>query len=107
MLAGQPTFQRVLAALKLLQKHGVEYNILATISRESAKYPLEIYQFFKDQGVQFIQFLPIVERLPDQAACQMGLHLGVPPSLKNKELSKVTPWTVEPEAFGDFLYQNF
>lgn len=104
---GRGTFQTVMRALKLLQKHGVEYNILASVARETAKHSLEIYHFFKKQGIQYIQFQPIVERVPDGAACQLGLKLAVPPSLNEEESTDVTPWTVEPEALGDFYNTIF
>ncbi len=58
---GNPSFDRVMQAIKLLQKHGVEFNILATVNRVNADYPLEVYRFFKEIGAQFIQFIPIVE----------------------------------------------
>ena len=51
--------------LTLLQKHGVEFNVLACVGRDTAHHPLEVYRFFKEVGVNFIQFSPIVERLPD------------------------------------------
>lgn len=102
---GRPTFARVLRGLKLLQKHGVEYNILACVARETSRRPLAIYHFFREQGVEFIQFLPIVERLPDEAARRMGLSLGTPPG--GEATGEVTPWSVEPDAFGDFYIRIF
>ncbi|HPX11840.1 MAG TPA: radical SAM protein, partial [Syntrophales bacterium] len=57
---GGPTFSRVLDSLRLMQKHGVEFNVLAAVNRESAKKPLEIYRFFREKDVRFIQFVPIV-----------------------------------------------
>ena len=104
---GNPTFTAVLRALKLLQKHGVEYNILTCVAKETAKYPLEVYNFFKEQGVKFIQFIPIVERMPGQAACQLGLKRDMPPSLTKIESGEVSLWTVEPEAYGDFMTAVF
>ncbi len=62
---GQPTFQRVMRALRRLQKHGVEYNILTTVSAANAGYPLEVDRFLRDEAeARFIQFIPIVERRP-------------------------------------------
>jgi uncharacterized protein len=106
--AGQPTYKSVMRALKLLQKHGVEYNILAVVTSESSKLPLDVYRFFKSQGVQFIQFIPIVEREPNAAAKELGLDLGTPPVLDGREESDaVTSFSVEPEAYGDFLIAIF
>jgi uncharacterized protein len=103
---GEPTFQSVLRGLKLLQKHGVEYNVLACVARETAKHPLEVYRFFKEQGVQFVQFSPVVERLPGERASGLGLKLDLPPSPENGS-HEVTPWSVEPEALGDFYNTIF
>jgi len=101
---GNGTFDWVYRGLTLLQKHKVEYNVMACVARETAAYPLEVYRFFKDTGVEFIQFTPIVERLPDAHSAHIGLHLAAPAALdcENGE-TEVTPWTVVPEAYGDFL----
>jgi len=55
----------VIRGLRLLQKHKVEYNVLACVARDTAKRPLDIYRFFREEEVEFIQFTPIVERLSD------------------------------------------
>lgn len=102
--AGRGSYDDVMWGLKLLQKHGVEYNVLACVARDTAKRPLEVYRFFKDQGVEFIQFTPVVERMPDQASGQSGLKLAGPALLDREEKdAQVTPWTVAPEEYGDFL----
>jgi len=101
---GKPTFPEVMKGLRLLQRHGVEYNILACVGKETAYKPLEVYRFFKEQGVEFIQFTPVIERLPDQTAANHGLSLAMPAVLDHEEPNtRVTPWTVVPEAYGDFL----
>ena len=46
---GAPTFDKVMRGLRLLQKHGVEYNILVTVNRVNADYPLEVYRFLRDE----------------------------------------------------------
>jgi len=90
--------------LKLLQKHKVEYNVLTCVARETANQPLDVYRFFRDEGIEFIQFSPVVERLPDECSAQHGLHLAGPPTLDTVEQqTQVTPWTVIPEEYGDFL----
>ena len=60
---GAPTFDKVMHAVRLMQKHGVDFNILCTVHAANADHPLEVYRFFRDEvGTQFIQFIPIVER---------------------------------------------
>lgn len=63
---GGPTFDRVVRGLKLLQKHGVQYNILVTVNRTNADHPLEVYRFLRDEvGTSWIQFIPAIERIKD------------------------------------------
>jgi uncharacterized protein len=59
---GEGSFDKVMRGLRLLQKHGVECNVLASVARETARKPMEIYRFFKQEGVGFIQFAPIIGR---------------------------------------------
>lgn len=101
---GAGTFNAALNGLRLLQKHKVEYNVLACVARETSHKPLETYRFFKNQGVEFMQFSPVVERVPGSSRKGSGLRLAGPASLDNEEPQKeVTPWTVLPEAYGEFL----
>ncbi len=102
--AGQSTFDEVMRGVKLLQKHSVEFNVLACVGRETAYQPLDVYHFFKNEKIKFIQFTPIVERLPDAKTRNQGLCLAPPATLDREEANtQVTPWTVEPEKYGDFL----
>ena len=102
------TFQRVVEALEMLKEYGVEFNVLTCVTKESSQYPLEIYRYFKEMGVRFIQFIPIVERTADITAASLGLRHAVPSSAKQEDIHRqVTEWTVEPEAYGDFLITIF
>lgn len=105
---GKSTYTGVLRALKLMQKHSVDVNVLATVNRESSQHPLDVYRFFKEHGMQFIQFIPIVEREADSRAEKLGIPLAAPPSLTHEEVwTAMTPWSVEPEPYGAFLNRIF
>ncbi|MBP1655189.1 MAG: anaerobic sulfatase maturase, partial [Bacteroidetes bacterium] len=102
--SGRPTFDEVMRGLRLLQRHGVEYNVLACVAKETAYRPLEVYHFLKAEGIKFIQFTPIIERLPAGRALEQGLWLAGPARLDAEEPNRlVTTWTVEPAKYGDFL----
>ncbi|QSZ66373.1 anaerobic sulfatase maturase [Methanofollis aquaemaris] len=59
---GRGSFERVMAGLRLLQRHGVEHNLLACVHAANADHPREVYRFFRDEaGARFIQFIPVVE----------------------------------------------
>jgi uncharacterized protein len=102
--AGKGTFDQVMRGLRLLQNHKVEYNVLASVARETARQPFEVYRFLRGQGVEFMQFAPIVERAPDVRSKGHGLRLAGPASLEKTEpQTEVTAWSVIPEKYGDFL----
>jgi uncharacterized protein len=101
---GNGTFDQVMRGLNLLQKHEVEYNVLACVTKETAKSPLDVYRFFRNEGVEFIQFTPVVERLSDVHSAPSGLRLVGPAALDKKDQQgHVTLWSVIPEEYGDFL----
>ena len=99
---GKPTFERVMAALKLLKRHAVEFNTLTVVSASNVKHPLEVYDFLKKHGSGFIQFIPLVERVGDGKP----LHFAPPPEPGEAE-REVTRWSVPAPAFGDFLCTIF
>lgn len=90
--SGRPTFYKVLHGLSLLQKYGVKFNIFACVTKESSQHPLEIYRFFKQAGVQFIQFSPIVERIPNDSDSKSGLRHTTPPILDLEEKQTKVPY---------------
>ena len=93
---GKPTFNKVMRGLRLLQKHGVEYNVLTTVNRLNADYPLEVYRFLRDDaGTTWMQFIPVVERINAD-----GLTLY-------QEGDKVSDRSVLPDQFGRFLCDIF
>jgi len=102
---GRGSFDQVMRGLRLLQKHQINYNVLACVAHDTAKHPLDVYRFFKANGVEFIQFAPIVERLPENSSgSRKALRLAGPASLdKEESLTQITPWTVIAEEYGDFL----
>lgn len=61
---GVGSFDQVMRGLGFLKKHQVDVNILCTVHAANQHYPLRVYRFFRDElGAQFIQFIPIVERV--------------------------------------------
>jgi uncharacterized protein len=98
------SFDKVMRGLKLLQKYDIEYNVMATVGRDTAHKPLEVYHFLKEQGVEFIQFAPVIERLAGSDEQELGLKLAGYSSIDDPQ---VTDWSVEPEAYGDFLIAIF
>ncbi len=76
--AGAPTFDRVMYGLEVLKAHAVEFNTLSVVHRASARQPLEVYRFLKEAGAKYLQFIPLVERLPGPAGATDGLRVAPP-----------------------------
>lgn len=93
---GEGSFDKVMRGLRLLQKHGVEFNILTTVNRVNGDYPLEVYRFLRDDaGTDWIQFIPVIERVDEHgnSADLRGAH--------------ASERSVLPEQFGSFLIGVF
>lgn len=103
----EPTFDRVMRGIEVLKRHGVEFNTLTTVHRQNARHALEVYRFLRRIGSGFIQFIPIVEREPS-ATTPDGLWLAAPPHPGDGATeTRVTPWTVRPVEYGNFLCAVF
>lgn len=83
---GRGTHAAVMRGLALLQRFGVETNALCTVHRANASRPVEVYRFLRENGLDFLQFIPIVEQLGG---------------------GRVSPRSVAPKAFGRFLCAIF
>lgn len=98
--SGRPSFAKVMQGIRLLNKHGVEWNAMAVVNDYNADYPLEFYHFFKEIGCRYIQFAPIVERLSKH---EDGRYLATP--LQPGE--QLADFSVSPEQWGNFLCTLF
>jgi uncharacterized protein len=108
---GKPTFDKVLAAARLMQRHGVDFNVLCIVHAANQDHPLEVYRFLRDEvGTRFIQFIPIVERATPEllpvANGGWGGGRGERP-LYRQEGSLVTERSVGAEQWGRFLIAVF
>lgn len=99
--AGKPSWKKVMQGIKLLKKHGVEWNAMAVVNAYNVNHPLEFYRFFKENGCQFLQFTPIVERLTRH---EDGRTLA---SLADKNEIPLSEASVAPEQWGYFLCAIF
>lgn len=60
--AGEPTHARVVEAFRLLSRRGIFCNVLCVLHSGNAAEPDRVYGFFRDLGVKYLQFLPLVLR---------------------------------------------
>ena len=101
--AGTPSFDLVEAGIRRLKRFGAEFNTLTVVGEHNVRHALEVYEFLRECGSGFIQFIPLVERpAPPEDA---PMRFAAPPDLAAGKLGDplVTPWSVRPNDYGDFL----
>lgn len=59
--SGAGTFERVMSALRRLQRRRVEFNVLTVVHRLNAAEPERVYDFLVGTGARHLQFIPLVE----------------------------------------------
>ena len=87
----EPSCDKVLRGMKLLQKHAVEYNILCVLNDVNVHYPDEILRYLLNLGSRWIQFIPAIEWEPDSQSNGNSL----------------APYSPAPAAYGKFLCRVF
>ena len=109
--AGRGTHAQVLRGWRLLQKHAVDTNILCTVNAANQDHGRDVYRYFRDElGATFLQFIPIVERVPaeDLATAEQG-WIGPDGArlLYRQTGDAVTSRSVAPAKWGQFLSEVF
>ena len=86
--AGNGTFDRVMAGIEACRRNNAEYNILVLLNDINVQHPDELFDFFTDLGVQYLQFVPCVEQAEDNP-------------------QKAAPYSITPEEYGQFISRIF
>lgn len=90
---GKGSYDKAIRGLRFLQDHEVDVNILTCVSVNNADRGLEVYRFFRDElQVNFLQFIPIVER-DNQTGFQEG--------------GTLTQRSITPKQYATFLMDIF
>lgn len=83
---GEGTFSRVLKAAKMMKKADVEFNILCVVNKLIAQNGKLVYNFFRNNGFRYYQFIPCLDSL----SC-----------------SEEKDYTLTAEDYGKFLDETF
>lgn len=83
---GEGTFLRVLKAAKMMKKAEVEFNILCVVNKLIAQNGKLVYNFFRNNGFRYYQFIPCLDSL----SC-----------------SEEKDYTLTAEDYGKFLDETF
>lgn len=83
-----PTWEKVEEVARMLIAEGVAVNAMCCITDYSSNYAEELYNYYKNLGLTWMQFIPIVETDKDDP-------------------SKAAPFSVTDEKYGQFLITLF
>lgn len=109
--AGRGTHAQVVHGWELLRRHGVETNVLCTVNAANGDHGAEVYRWFRDElGARFLQFIPVVERVPaeDLAVAEQGWTSPDGARLLYRQAGDaVTSRSVGPAQWGRFMCEVF
>jgi len=60
--SAEATHKQVMRAFRLMQRYRVACDVLCVVHHRNVQQPAAVYRFFKDIGVEYLQFLPLVMR---------------------------------------------
>lgn len=83
----ESVFERIFGAARLLQKHGVDFNILTVVTGNTAAHITEIYDFYRKNGLGYQQYIACLDPLEE-------------PHGQN-------PYALSPKQYGEFLITLF
>ena len=86
--AGAGTFDRVMAGIENCREQGAEFNILVLLNHVNVQHPDELFDFYTELGIEYLQFVPCVEKSADDP------HIAA-------------PFSITPEEYGRFLIRIF
>ena len=87
---GVGSWEKVDAGFRMLLKTGVMVNAVSCVTDFSSQYAREVYEYLKQAGATYLQFIPIVEPLTQENG-KRG----------------VADYSISPEAYGNYLCTLF
>lgn len=87
---GQPTFEKLMRAVEILNRHRVAYNILTVVTEQTTQKASYLYKFYKSHYFPFVQLIPCMDE-PERFATT----------------GQLSPFAVRPESYGRFLCEFF
>lgn len=84
---GKPTFERVTKSIDILKRYRVDFNILCLLNNRNVRHPVKLYEFFTENGFEFMQFIPCVEL--------------------DQNTGEVADFSIKTDEYGEFLCRLF
>lgn len=109
---GCGTFERVIQTKKLFEKFHVEYNVLRVLTKQLAENPKRVWNFLVHNNIKFVQFVPCLAELGDDAATAETSRIAeASPLAKNTHSAKAAhsadTFALSPRGFAKFYNALF
>jgi len=85
--SGAGTFERVMKGVQCCKEYGVEFNTLVLLSDRNVGHPDELFDFFVQNDMTYLQFIPCVEG--------------------DASSGGIADFSITPRQYGDFLCRVF
>lgn len=86
--AGRGSFHRVMAGIRHLEQHKVEFNILTVIHRGNVGKAKQLMEFYRQNRFLFVQFIPCMD-------------------FRSQQVDKPGVYDITPDEYGRFLCEAF
>ncbi len=73
-ISGENSFDEIMKTVELFKKHKVDFNILTVVTDEISKNSQEVYNFFKENNFDYLQFIPLIQ---DRTQAKNNLSFGL------------------------------
>jgi uncharacterized protein len=85
--SGRGSFDKVMRAIETCKEYKVEFNTLTLLNNINVEHPDELFEFFVENGVRYLQFITCVETEP--------------------ATGKIADFSITPQQYGEFLCRIF
>lgn len=72
-VAGRGTYSRACAALELMKRRGVAFNVLSVLTADAARHPAALWNWLQKEGVDYVQFIPCLNTLDGAGYSSLSL----------------------------------
>lgn len=64
---GNGTYRRISQTKQLFDEYEIEYNVLSVLTKQISSEPKRYYDYLKNEGIDYIQIIPCLDSLEDEA----------------------------------------
>lgn len=103
----KPSSDQVMRGLRMLQRHGVEFNILCVLNDINVQHPDEVLDYLLNLGTKWLQFIPAIEWIPPEVPPEKSPEASTEAAPGHPRGNRLAPFAPDGKAYGTFLCRVF